>query len=248
MHADSKNPAALRNEARQVAAVSTEPFMAWSELKRWSLGKGPAATRVAVMEFMEQHGRKPEAAAIIPEISRLALQMPEPERKEMLSLANRPFAPASGFERTISPISSSIGTTFPKKKEQKEMPAPHPDIARMMEQRDAIFHVNRGALGAPREGKKAGFAPALPITRRDFTPVLSAGHGHALVHSLSERLSFHGHEEHVHAENPGERAFALAKKRHAAKKRAARKAARPARKKTISRAPARVAKKRKARK
>lgn len=175
-------------EARSVAARSGEPFMAWMDLKRWSLGKGPAATRAAVISFMEAHGNRPEAAALIPEISRIAQQMPEPERKELLQLTNRTFSVSAGFSSRFAPVPRSIGTPLPKK-DAREVSAP-PDIARMMEQRDAIFHVSRGpsAFPKPPEEKRA-------VTRGSFAPALG-NRGHAIVNSLADLLSTHGHEGH----------------------------------------------------
>ena len=195
---DNRNPAQLRAEARSIAAKSPEPFTAWTELRRWSLGKGPAATKVAVMEFIEQHGRRPEAAAIIPEIARLATAMPEQDRKEMLDVAHRSFSASAGFERS-APQPRVMGQAIPKGraggKAAKDVQAPSvsPDIARMIEQRDVIFHVNRGGLPIPRSGKQADVA-RMPLTRQTFAPVLNASHGHVLINSLSDRLSAHGHE------------------------------------------------------
>jgi hypothetical protein len=202
MHPDNMNPAHLRKEAHSIAAKSEEPFTAWTELRRWSLGKGPAATKVAVIEFMEQHGRRPESAAIIPEIARLAMVMPEPERKEMLDMAHRSFSLSTGFERS-APAPRTMNPALPKNKAPaKTMQAPpvHPDIARMIEQRDIIFHVNRGGLGLPKAGKKADIAAKLPLTRETFAPVLSAGRGHVLINSLADRLSAHGHEAYSQPE------------------------------------------------
>lgn len=231
MNLDNRNSELLRQEAHSVAIRSEEPFVAWSELKRWSLGKGQAGTKAALMEFMEQHGRKPESAAILPEIARMASMMHEPDRREMLELTHRWFSVSAGFERAVSPISRAIGSIFPAKKAQeKQVPAPHPDITRMMEQRDIIFHVNRGGLGLPVRGM---VNPTVFPPPRMRVITAGAGKGHALIRSLSERLSVHGHE-------PGHErpAYmpAAAKKRPSVKKKAAR---RPAKKKVALRAPTR---------
>lgn len=182
-------------EARSVASRSREPFMAWMDLKRWSLGKGPAATKAAVVSFMEAHGARPEAAALIPEISRLAQQMPEPDRKELLQLTSRAFQASAGFSSRFAPVPRAIGTPLPGKG-AREVSAP-PDIARMMEQRDAIFHVSRGPIALPkppRDEKRA-------VTRGSFAPALGS-RGHAIVNSLADLLSTHGHEGPPEPEMP----------------------------------------------
>ncbi len=246
------NPDRLK-EARSVAARSTEPFAAWTELKRWSLGKGPDAARAAAVSFMETHGTRPESAAILPEIARLAQQMPGPQRNELLHIAHGSFSMAAGFISRLVPQPNASAARFGKK-DAKQLPVT-PDIARMMEQRDALFHVNRGALALPqppREARRAGRAgPAEPeaprLTREDFEHVLmSDGHGHALVRSLAERLSRHGHERYPAMESYGLPMYAKkrpAVKAKSAKRPAARKRARPAGKKSLaarkSRAPVR---------
>jgi hypothetical protein len=185
------NPDRL-SEARSLAAKSAEPFVAWMDLKCWSLGKGPAATRAAIVSFMETHGSRPEAAAILPEISRLALQLPEPERKELLQLTNRTFSAAGGFSSRFAPVPRSIGAPLPNKA-AKAVSAP-PDIVRMIEQRDAIFTVSR-SLGLPKPPRDVKRAEKPQLTRGSFERVLaSGGHGHAIVHSLAEMLSAHGHD------------------------------------------------------
>lgn len=235
------NPDRLK-EARSVAARSSEPFAAWTELKRWSLGKGPDAARAAAVSFMETHGAKPESAAILPEIARLAQQMPGPQRNELLHIAHGSFSVAAGFISRLVPQPNASAARFGKK-DAKQLPVT-PDIARMMEQRDAIFQVNRGALALPqppREARRAGQAgPAEPeaprLTRGDFEHVLmSDGHGHALVRSLAERLSRHGHERYPAMESYGLPMYAKkrpAVKAKAAKRPAAGKRARPAGKKS----------------
>ena len=198
MNAGGGNPELLRQEAQSVAIRSQEPFVAWSELRRWSFDKGPAGMKAAAEAFLAAHGGRPEAAAVIPEISRIALTLPEPERRKMLELANSSFSTLSGARMApgrLVPFSRFFSSLLPK----KEVPLPQsakplrisPDIALMMENRDMLFQVNRGGpelLSRDRRGYPA-FSPA----RRGIL-VADASSGHELIQSLSERLSMHGHE------------------------------------------------------
>jgi hypothetical protein len=205
MNADERNPELLRQEAHSVAIRSQEPFVAWSELRRWSFGKGPAGTKAAIEAFLEAHGGRPEAAAVIPAISHVAFLLPEPERRELLELANRSFSTlreshGSAMGR-LNPFSRVISSLLPKKETVSPQSARplriSPDIVMMIENRNLLFQANRGSQVFP-PGGRARYS-ALPAAR---SMAAGASGGHALVHSLSERLSMHGHEfSHEHQAN-----------------------------------------------
>jgi hypothetical protein len=225
MNADEGSPERLRQEAYSVAIRSEEPFLAWSELRRWSFDKGPAGAKAAAEAFIEAHGNRPEAAAVMPELSRIALLLPEPQRRELLELVNGSFSSlgsSRGLSSShISPFSRFISALLPKKETALQHSPKQvrisPDIAMMIENRNLLFQMNRGGQRVAPPGR-ADYS-ALPAVRRG---AMTADTGHALVHSLSERLSMHGHE-FGHARPAG--VVLAAKKRPAAKKTARRKSA-----------------------
>jgi hypothetical protein len=97
------------SQARMLASGTREPHIAWSYLKRWATGKGPLAMKAAMIGFLEQHGSRPESAAIIPEMMAFTSQISPPERKDIIEFANRSYSSISGF--AVQSVGKSAGPT-----------------------------------------------------------------------------------------------------------------------------------------
>jgi hypothetical protein len=68
--------------------------------------------KAAMMGFLEQHGSRPEAAAILPEIIKNASMMNPSERNEITEFANRSFSSLSGFSQSPVFKQSPLGQRF----------------------------------------------------------------------------------------------------------------------------------------
>jgi hypothetical protein len=198
------------SQARTLAAGTREPYLAWSYLRRWATGKGPAAMKAAMVGFLELHGSKPESAAIIPEIMRSASMMPPPERKGVLEFASRSFSSLSGFqgqpprERSHGslPMSGSRPEFQSSLRMKREPSAPlegagerflaSRDVEAMRSMRNEMFRVNERLLP---EAGHSDAAQQKRISSESFRPVLGAHKGNAIMGSLIERLRSHGRGE-----------------------------------------------------
>jgi hypothetical protein len=197
-------------QARSLASGTREPYIAWSYLKRWATGKGPVAMKAAMVCFLEQHGSRPESAAIMPEIMRSATMMAPPERKEILEFANQSFSTTSGFSqpkpflgKTAGPANLPLSGNRPsfssvlRPKQAPSAPLSGAgerfvatnDIERMTSLRGEVFRVSESL-------KLPAHAPA-QISRESFENVLSAGKGHAIMRSLIGKIRSHGRDEVV---------------------------------------------------
>ena len=74
------NPDKLRKQAQSIASKNAEPKQAWKELREWASENGPMAMEMAVHEFLANHGRDPEVAALIPGIMHRVSVLPLGER------------------------------------------------------------------------------------------------------------------------------------------------------------------------
>src|SRR4030095_7221838 len=84
------NPNDLRRQAHELAAKAKGAKAAWTDLSKWSMGKGPLAIKSAIIEFMSSFGSSPEAARMMPELIRSASQFPDPaERRNLLELTTK---------------------------------------------------------------------------------------------------------------------------------------------------------------
>lgn len=207
--------ASLRDEARSLASKNREPRRAWTELSSWAFGKGPTAMKAAIMGFLDQHGSRPESAAIIPEIARAASQLPSIDRTAMLSLTNRSFSmPAFGAGFAGAPKHGvamngnmpALSLNFQAKQMQRPggsniatAPAVQaPDVAQMIEARDSIFRVNdqikeAGTTRGPAplsHGPPSGVAVAR-VTSESFKPIMKSVDSHTLVRSLIAKVRSH---------------------------------------------------------
>ena len=244
--------ASLRDEARSLASKNREPRRAWTELNVWAFGKGPTAMKAAIMGFLDQHGSRPESAAIIPEISRAASQLPPIDRTAMLSLANRSFSmPAFGSGIFNIPKHGvamhgnrpALSLNFQAKKMERAggsniaaAPAVQaPDIAQMMEARDSIFRVNDQIKEAGTMRKPTTLSHATSsgvkvaqVTSESFKPMIKSVDSHTLVRSLIAKVRSHSSDDASYlSPSPSVRPkLAKAKTR---RKTAVRKVARPKR-------------------
>jgi len=197
------------SQARTLAAGTREPYIAWSYLKRWATGKGPLAMKAAMMGFLEQHGSKPESAAILPEIIRNASMLPPSERNSITEFTNQSFSSIAGFKQPFSkqlPFAQRMNISKPQFSSAfklRESPVPHSaagrfDTDHMTSMRDDVFRMNEAVI-------QAGKLPAPKsvevqqshhnISRESFGPMLGAQKSHALVSSLIDRVRLHGRSE-----------------------------------------------------
>jgi len=250
--------ASLRDEARSLAARNQEPRRAWYELNSWSFGKGPTAMKAAIMGFLDQHGSRPESAAILPEIARAASQLSPMDRSAMLSLANRSFSMV-GFGRSILNMPShnvsmrkdrpALSLVFHPKQPQKSggmniASAPlvqAPDLAEMMEARDRIFHVNdrikeSASIPKPSAHQADAQVKSASVTSESFKPMLKAVDGHVLVRSLIARVRSHSSDSPYMASSPAPKAVRTRKPARNAVKAVKRSVKAPKRKSAVRRA------------
>ncbi len=181
------NPDSLRKQAHSIASSARRPDEAWSELRIWASGKGPLASKFAMIEFVSLHGSSPEAALLIPQLMR-DKSLSSAERKEMLSM---------GFRSEIEPNGVSVR---PKLDAPKTASALAPR-AQVQLQRD--FHDPREMHLALREQA----VPALQLPARSArfdasrspdSHVFSAGShkGERLIRNLVEKMRGHSAPEH----------------------------------------------------
>src|SRR5271157_4779141 len=230
------------SQARTLAAGTREPYIAWSYLKRWASGKGPLAMKAAMMGFLEQHGSKPESAAILPEIIRNASMLPPSERNSITEITNQSFSSIAGFKQPMAaslPFAQRMNTVskpqFSSVFKLKQSPVPHSadgrfDTDSMTSMRDEVFRMNEaviqaGKLPAPKNAEIQ--QSHHNISRESFAPALGAQKSHAIMSSLIDRVRSHGYSEPIHSFTRKSPKAVKAKRKARPKARAVKAKARP---------------------
>jgi len=223
------------DQARSLAGGVREPYVAWSHLKRWATGKGPSAMKAAMVSFLEQHGSKPEAATVIPEIIKSASMMPPPERKAIMESANMHYSSMARFgqlpvpSRNMKlPVSGNRPTFISVFKPKAAVPHPVSGMGERFSQealdpRDSIFRASENLRFIPQRISRESFGTAMVAPKT------------VIMDSLIERIRSHGHEQML---SFGSSEVGLARKTSKARKTRARKVKRA--KKTKARTRSRV--------
>jgi len=127
--------------------------------------------KAAMMGFLEQHGSKPESAAILPEIIRNASMLPPSERNSITEITNQSFSSIAGFKQPMAaslPFAQRMNTVskpqFSSVFKLKQSPVPHSadgrfDTDSMTSMRDEVFRMNEaviqaGKLPAPKNASR----------------------------------------------------------------------------------------------
>ena len=188
--------------------------------------------KAAMMGFLEQHGSKPEAAAILPEIIRNAAMLPPSERNSITEFTNQSFSSIAGFSRP-----GQVAPGFGPNKQQKpqfsvlklKQAAPLTgangrfEMDHFASMRNEVLRVNESVIQAGKLPPPKN-AEVHNINRESFKPVLGAQKSHAILSSLIDRVRSHGMNESVHTfkAKPAKRSKSRAKARTKARVRPSR--------------------------
>jgi hypothetical protein len=259
-----RNPDELRRRARLIANSGKNARSTWEELKKWASGKGPAAMKGAMIEYLNFFGSSPESAAMLPEILRNASLLPSPqERREIFRLAKykkHAIAEHQGLSmKSDMPVEKSrpsLSLTF--------NPAPPTDLPRLgaiaplspaadhSKIRDLHFSMRERMSVQIRDSWRAAAPVASPVfdpTKSPDTFVMGAHKGEHLVKSLIHTLRSHGSDEkhhvpHMHHETPAPRKTVKRRKRKPLAKKTGKKAVHKQEKRKSKGKPRRIAKRR----
>ncbi len=139
-------------------AKGAGPADAWSKMQEWAQKeKHPFAMKAAVFRFLEIHGTKPEAAAILPQVLNTAsgMDFDKDERKSLINLSEKAFRALELDARKehVLPVSNNRPAPAlflnPYQERKSDIYAPTQmsrDLNHMIDARDTIFHVNQAVL------------------------------------------------------------------------------------------------------
>jgi hypothetical protein len=217
-------PDDMRREARAIAASGKGAGQAWAELRQWASRHGPAAMKLAIMEYMGQYGGTPDAAFILPEVMRSAsLALSPAERNELIRLAapgQHAGAQKPGITRLAPrqsvPVAAgrpALAISFQPPQAGRQAPkigaieplTPSADHAYlrdmpivMRDRLEAARQIRPAPLGARRSGEAPGRAPNPASGSGQAASYLGAQKGEHIVRSLISSLRSHGHDSSAH--------------------------------------------------
>lgn len=139
-------------------AKAAGPAEAWPKLMEWA-GKEnhPFAMKAAVFRFLEIHGTKPEAAAVLPRVlhTASAMHFEKAERKNLIELSEKAFSALEMDLRRdhLLPVSNNKPEPAlflnPYQDKRSDIYAPtrmSRDVGHMIDARDTIFSVNEAVI------------------------------------------------------------------------------------------------------
>jgi hypothetical protein len=207
------------DQARSLASGAREPYIAWSHLKQWAIGKGPSGMKAAMVSFLEQHGSRPEAAAVIPEIIKSASMMPPSERQAIMESANMHYSSMARFgqmripsQKMKLPMSGNrpqfISVFKPKAMQSNPALGMSERFSQeALDPRDSIFRASENLKFVPQRATK--------ISRESFAPAMVAAPKNAMMDSLIGRIRSHGQGQMI---SFGSTEVGLAKKKRKVKR------------------------------